>query len=366
MAVSRAQALAYRVAAHGLDRRRRRVDDVPLLDIGVQDTPPGAARLALVARLVHAPDPADSHTLVWSLRGAPHYHRSADLKQLAGRLYPVSDADAFKRLFDVSLALKKRGWNGLDAVAAAVDAMRSVVTKPTPKGEASAAVTSTLPREFSVDCRVCKARHVREQTFRLAALPAGLELQPGTSPPVLQPRPRRGAVTTNASATAALIESYLRLNGPAGASEVAWFLQTSTPVARSLMPNGLAEVEVDGRSAWLPADRLTALRKAAPTGGVRLLPQSDGFLRVHDREVLVPEKRHRDTVYRVLGSPGGVLVDGELAGTWRAKAKGKELEMTVTPFGRLPKARRGNLEDEAARVAAARTLDDVVVVFAGS
>ena len=330
----------------------------------MQDTPSGSARLALAARLERTPDPALRHVLLWSVRGAPHYHRARGLPRLAAQLYPVDDVDAFKRLFDVSPALKGNGWTGLEAVAAAVDAMRSVVTKPMPKGEASAAMTAALPREFSVDCRVCKARHVREQTFRLATLPAGLELEPETSPPVLRPRPRRGKVTSCAGGTSELVESYLRLNGPAGPDELAWFFQTSTPIARSLMPDGLTEVELDGRPAWLPADAVAALRRAKPATGVRLLPPSDALVRVGDRELLVPKKAQRDTLYKVVGSPGGVLLDGQIAGTWRAKTVRQRLEITVAPFGRFPAARRADLDSEAARVTTARGLDDATVKIA--
>lgn len=366
MEADRSQVLGYRVAAHNLDRRRRRVDDLALLTIGVQDTPRGSARVALAARLARAPEPADAHTLVWSLRGAPHFYRPGDLTKLAAQLYPVSDDDAFTRLFDVSPALKRRRWSGLEAFAAAVDAMRSVVTKPTAKGDASAAMTTALPREFSVDCRVCKARHVREQTFRLAALPAGLELEPGTSPPVLRPRARRGRTVQRAAGAAELVDAYLRLNGPAGPAELAWFLQTSPKIARALMPEDLVEVRVEGREVWLPADRVAALRKSRPAAGVRLLPQSDPLIRVGDRELLVPDRAHRETLYRTIGSPGTLLLDGEPAGTWRPRTKGAHLEIAVTPFGRLPKARRAEVEVEAERVAAAREAAEVAVSYGSS
>jgi len=51
-----------------------------------------------------------------------------------------------------------------------------------------------------------------------------------------------------------------------------------------------------------------------------------------------------------------VLADGEVVGTWRAKAKGKRLEVTVTPLGaaRLPAAER--IAPEAEALAAARGL----------
>lgn len=45
--VDRAQVLAYRVAAHELDRVIGRLGELAMLDLGVQDTPYGSTRLAL-------------------------------------------------------------------------------------------------------------------------------------------------------------------------------------------------------------------------------------------------------------------------------------------------------------------------------
>lgn len=111
-----------------------------------------------------------------------------------------------------------------------------------------------------------------------------------------------------------------------------------------------------GRQAGLPADRLDALRAARPAPGVRLLPPGDPFLQGRDRDVLVPEKPHQKQLWRIIGNPGALLVDGEVAGVWRAKMAGRgALEVTVTPFdGRpLPARVRRELDAEAAVVAAA-------------
>jgi hypothetical protein len=55
-----------------------------------------------------------------------------------------------------------------------------------------------------------------------------------------------------------------------------------------------------------------------------------------------------------------VLHDGRLAGVWRAKAKGKRIELTVEPLGRLP---RGAVDEEARRVAALRGATEAKLVL---
>jgi hypothetical protein len=56
-----------------------------------------------------------------------------------------------------------------------------------------------------------------------------------------------------------------------------------------------------------------------------------------------------------------VLRDGRLVGLWRARAKGRKTELSVEKIGRLA---RGDLADEAQRVAALRGSPDVAVAVA--
>jgi hypothetical protein len=105
------------------------------------------------------------------------------------------------------------------------------------------------------------------------------------------------------------------------------------------------------------------LRDAEPPPGVRLLPPGDPFLQARDREVLVPEKSHQSQLWRMLGNPGALLVDGMIAGTWRARQAGRgRLELTVTPFASAGARVRRDLEAEAQTVAAARGVSDVRVL----
>ena len=166
MNVTRAQVLAYRLAQQGL------AGGPPhdaLLDLGVQDTPAGSAALALSARgLGEAGLQA-----VWSFRGAPHLHRSNDLRRLARALWPLSEADAYARLAGFGTTLKKADLSGVEAIAITAAAVRAVVTKRVAKGDLSAAVTKRIPDDYSYFCRSCDATHVQDQLLRVAALPGG-------------------------------------------------------------------------------------------------------------------------------------------------------------------------------------------------
>ncbi|WP_240944212.1 hypothetical protein [Micromonospora thermarum] len=94
-AVDRRRILGYRAAAQELDRPGGQAADLAVAGLGVQDTPYGSARLALAVRGVPPED--DRLELVWSMRGAPHLHRRAELPSLAAALWPLSDPDATRR-----------------------------------------------------------------------------------------------------------------------------------------------------------------------------------------------------------------------------------------------------------------------------
>jgi hypothetical protein len=79
-----------------------------------------------------------------------------------------------------------------------------------------------------------------------------------------------------------------------------------------------------------------------------------------NRSLLAPDASLRKDLFRAVGSPGVVLEDGRLVGSWKATRKGRKLELTVRRLGRVARA---DLEEEAARVAALRGAADVAVVL---
>ncbi len=368
MNLSREQTLAYRVAAQGLHREARRVDQLAVLDIGVQDyAPADLARLALDARLAAppAPDavgPGRRLALVWSLRGAPYVHRRADLDDLGAALFPLSDKDAAGRINETGPSVARAGIAALEQYEIAVRAMRACVRVATAKGAASTAVTKRVPEVMRRDCRACKAKHISDSAMRSSFLAAGLELRPGTSPPVLQPRRgARAADKPDLDALQTLVLGYLTLLGPATPVEVAGYLGVRRADLMSAWPEGLAEVRVGGRRAWLPEAALTQLGAAGEPGVVRLLGAFDPYLQARDRDLIVPDKAMQKTLWPVLGRPGAVFVDAEVVGTWRTRASGGRLAVEVDAVAPLPPSTWRQIEAEAERLGVLRGAKDVAV-----
>lgn len=362
--VDRATVLAYRIAAGGLHRSDTRPADLAVTALGVQDTPAGTARLALAARTTSL-DATDGGrlALVWSTRGAPHLHRRADLHSIASALWPLSDADARSRIS--SSKIREGAALGIEAFEVTAAAIADVVTSPMAKGAVSGAVSARIPPSLTFWCQPCGSRHLSGALFQQVGLAGGAELVPDAPGTTLAPidgwpgRPKAAAGTTDLALT------YLRLLGPATDTDVAKFLGTTRAQLRAVWPStGLVEVSVDGRSGWLPEDCLPALRRPPAPPEVRLLPAGDPFLQARDRELLVPDKQRHAEVWKVLGNPGALLVDGDFAGTWRAKLAGRGvLEVAVSAFAPLPASVRRLLADEAGRIAEVRGVPEARVVI---
>jgi hypothetical protein len=83
-----------------------------------------------------------------------------------------------------------------------------------------------------------------------------------------------------------------------------------------------------------------------PAAPARLLPSGDSFLLFQgaDRELLLPDAARRQALWTPRVWPGGVLVEGEIVGTWRRAGAA----VTVQPWQRLSPAGREAVEREAA------------------
>jgi hypothetical protein len=398
--VTRAQALRFRSRAQQLDRPvdpERAPTDAAVLDLGVQVTGQAAHTWALANRGVPAPaDPGDWESalgLAWTVRGAPHAYRRADLPAVQRALRPFSEADAGKRIADANRPLRAAGISAVAALTRVATVMREIVDQPLAKGEVSGRLAAELPAPYLRQCRPSRAVHLYEQPFRLAALPAGLELTPGTSPPVLRridgwpdgavdlsapavptvpavpsvPSVPSVPIVTSPEETAArldLVRAALHLLGPTTPEHVAGYLDAPVRDVRDRWPADAEQVVVvdedaEASPAWvLAGDRELLDAAATPDGSpvVRLLGPFDLLLQVRDRELLVPDPDRRAELWPVLGRPGAVVVDGVPVGSWRPQASGRRLRVLVEQWGPWGRSVSARVRAEAKALAAHRGL----------
>ena len=363
--MNRSEVLAYRIHMQQLDRAEagRHITDAAVFDFGVQDTGRDGASWALTNRGVPIRDAAELEAspdvaLVWALRAAPHYYRRSDLAEILVATSPLSDKDAAKRVIGADKPLKAAGIPALAGLAEVATQMRHVVTGPLVKGEVSTQLTARLDPPYLRYCGACKATHSWEVPFRISALYAGLELEPGTSPPVLRrisgwPRRTPGPASDPLAAPQSLqpIRNYLRFLGPATPNDVAAFLDSPVAEIKAHWPTDVVEVNVDGQPAWLLGDVEDIDQDR---GLLRLLGGFDLFLQGKDRDLLVPDRSKHKALWPVLGRPGAVLAGTEIVGTWRPKSAGKDFTLRLELWNTLPKLARSRLDLEAERLAAHR------------
>jgi hypothetical protein len=366
--VTRENVLGYRAWAQGLDRRSGGSDRV--LSLGLQDTPHGSARSALAARGIPVADASAAEAAtgplltVWSWRGAPHLHYRPDPPFLAEALWPVSEADAQKRI--ASTVIKDGARRGIEAFTEAATAMRDVVTTRLLKGEVSTLVSARIPADLTFECPSCQARHISGLLFQQVGLAAGVQVETEGRSTFLSPLPKQvrpKAVPIRAQGTPAALLRYLDVLGPASPVHLAEFLGTSRTTVKGLALEGIVEVTyADGPGGgWVPEAALDRLRSAGLPRMTRLLAPGDPWLQARDRELVLPDKDRRKAVWPAIGNPGVLLVDGEVVGTWRAKTQRKRLVVTVQPMASVSVRTRAEIEDEAGLMAASRGLESFEV-----
>lgn len=146
-----------------------------------------------------------------------------------------------------------------------------------------------------------------------------------------------------------MIRATLHLLGPATPKLVAGYLDAPVKEVKERWPEDVQPVEVDGQSLSVLGGDATALHQAPRHRGVLLLGPYDLLLQSRDRELVVPDAADRRELWRPIGRPGGLLVDGEIVGSWRPRAKSKKLQVAVKRWSgaTLP----AGVEEQAERLA---------------
>ena len=348
--VTRTQALAFRVARHHLVTRLDRAEIDAAAVVGLQDTPPGTAGLALAARADAGPDALDELVLVPSVRGAPLAIAPQDLAVFTAGLDPPDE--------EAARAVVGNAWKSLDGISAieALDRVSEAVFDslrdgPRPRDDFHQALRDRLPKELLWWCKGCKSHHVHPSLWRATGVRGVLAIvgREGRSAVFGLPP----AAPKLADPGAELARRFLQAYGPARPKLLADWAGLASSHATALWnrAGSLVEVDLEGRKAWALAGDELALVDAAATDAVRLLPNLDPLNTARDRELLVADPAVRKRIWTVLGGPGTVLVGAELGGLWRPAKKGRTLLITVEPLGELTPSRRDELAAEAERLA---------------
>jgi len=358
--VDRTNWLGYRWQRHGLDGQARKdvLDDLLLL--GFQGSRQAGAEQSLIQRtsrigstsVARAISPDGPLVSLWSVRGAPHAHRLAHLDFIRDALAPRESDGG--------------GAAYVAAVQEVAAVLSAVVTAPMSKSKASSEVTARVPASLVEWCARCEANHVPDALFRAAGRQAQLVLGPEEQrATMLYPTPDHRQEKVD-HPRLELLNAHLRVNGPTSRTLFRDWMESGTEATADLwkeLGDALVRVQVDNRRYDLPEALVDEVKKAPEPDGVVLVPPNDPYLRQVDRTLLVPDSERRHQVWRALSGPGALLVDGEVAGTWRYRCS--DHEMTITPFDSLAPAQRTKAEKSAHLIAKATDDDQPTVTWAG-
>jgi hypothetical protein len=146
-----------------------------------------------------------------------------------------------------------------------------------------------------------------------------------------------------------LARRYLHIFGPAtpeAFSEWAGIGPRRGVAAFDVLRRSVTPVRTPVGDAWILArDEPTFRAAPGPVAPARLLPSGDAYflLQGADRELLVAHAGRRRALWTPRVWPGGLLVEGEIVGTWRRAQR----MVTIQTWRRLSRAARDAVEAEA-------------------
>jgi hypothetical protein len=330
---TRAGVLAHRAAVQDLHGGAV-LGSVEVLALGFVDSPPKTGGAGIAVRV--GPE-VDGLVRVLSLRGAPHLHRAADLPVLRRELRPRTP----RQLAAWTGGFAAPDLDGLDVLVELLH--REFPGERATKGELSAAVSPHLPADWTPWCEPCGAHHVIDGLFRLGTLLAGIDLDHVGAKLVFR-KPSGPVPAVELPGEPTLLRAYARLVGPFAKADAEKWLGVGPPPE---WPDGLRPVIVEGR-------RLLALEDVAdappPPAGLLLFPR-DPYL-LGPRWLVAPDAAVAKRVWRPVGSPGALVVHGEVVGEWRYAFSGRTVTFHVRGWGKVKGSARKALGHQAELLAA--------------
>lgn len=356
--IGRERWLGYRWRKHGFGGSlgKDALDD--LLVLGLQASRQSNGEQALsqrVARIgstgiARAIAPEGPLVSMWSVRGAPHAHRVSQLDLIRDALAPLSTDDG--------------GPEFVNAVQEVADAMGKIVTSKTAKAEVSQQVADSVSVTLVQYCERCHAGHLPDGLFRAAGRAAQLVIGPVEErATMLYPRPQMQQEQVE-HPREHLLRAYFRVNGPISRTHYRDWQQVGATGVGELweeLRDELVRVQVDGKRLDVPDSLMESVQRAEPAQGVALVPPNDPYLRQTDRALLVPDSLRRKEVFKALSGPGALLVDGEIAGTWRYRRSGSQV--CIEAFETLEPDQTSAAEKAATAVATSTGDDEPTITW---
>jgi Winged helix DNA-binding domain len=309
--------------------------------VGVQAQMPAAASLSLRARVAgltredlrEALEVRRTLVRTWVMRGTIHLVRTEDVRWML----PALPTSVFR---EVPRWLKRRAGLELgEASAVARKVERLLLSRgPMTRSEIVEAVGVApetaygLMRLAGLDGRICFGpERGADQTFV-----AVTDWLPDL-PPLAAPEP------------GALARRFLAGYGPAEPADLAvwWGLPLGMARTEWRAWGEAVDVSLEGRTLSVLAEHLEGAA-VAPAPSVRLVGAWDTYLLGHADRSFILDPQHARKVNR----GGGwlhpvVLVDGRVAGTWRAERRARRLQLEVEAFTPITRQARAGIHEEA-------------------
>jgi hypothetical protein len=294
------------------------------------------------------------------LRGAVHALAPGDHALFGPSLVSSDDDELAAQLGrQVQRLAKEKGFAPTAALDEVAEATKAALRErgALDKNELHAELRRRVSEDLQPWCKGCKSHHVAPMLWRYGGVKAGVKLDahrryvpatPGASPP----------------AADALIR-FLHFYGPGDAGGFAeWAGIAKSHAARlwQQVEDDLSEVSVGKKRGMALRRDLPDLESPPEATGVRLIPPGDPYLQKPNRALLTRDEGLRKKLFRPVASPGAILKDGKLVGSWRVKAKGSRSQITVESFGRIALE---DLKSEAQRVATLRGSGEFELVIEG-
>ncbi len=388
--VSRDEVIRFRLAAHHLTQR---LGGDGLLDAaaacGVQNSPPGSALLALGARVLDLTESrldaavAEQRTLLqtWSVRGAPFFFPTTDAHVFTTGVLPATPDARRQLIIGVAPALESVGLD-IDEAVGLIDAELDAVLRGrrlainelgAELADRVATRLDTGRKQWQAEGPYSVGQPLGEAVvhfcLRILTLQGRLCPAPrsaGKAPFVLVDEWLDGGLpeTSPEDARAELLRRYLHSYGP---SSKAQFATGSACAPGTRLPGGTCWPMNWSRSTSMVGPGCSKLT-CPPCDRHRTQPASACRPRATHTPNCATARRSsakplHGQVWRPLGEPGTVLVDGQIAGVWRPNKAGRRLTVTVHAFDKLSANKRKALAEEAELMGTLRGASDVELRF---